>query len=39
VIDAIKQGNLAEALWQMVALCRREKLNPEVLLRERSKAV
>lgn len=35
VIEALSQGDLAEALWRMVALCRREKLNPEVLLRER----
>jgi XTP/dITP diphosphohydrolase len=32
---ALDRGDLAEALWQMVALARREQLNPEVLLRER----
>ncbi len=35
LIQAIEQGNLAEALWLMVAWCRQEKVNPEVLLRER----
>lgn len=35
VIEALSQGDLSEALWRLVALCRREKLNPEVLLRER----
>ncbi|MER3445292.1 MAG: nucleoside triphosphate hydrolase [Meiothermus sp.] len=35
VISALEKGDLGEALWQMVALCRREKVNPEVLLRER----
>ena len=35
VVKALEQNNLAEALWQMVALCRSQKINPEVLLRER----
>lgn len=35
VVNALEQGDLAEALWRLVALCRREKVNPEVLLRER----
>lgn len=35
VIKALEAGNLGEALWQMVALCRSQKLNPEILLRER----
>ncbi len=35
LIEAIGQGNLAEALWLLVGLCRREKVNPEILLRER----
>ncbi|MER3480212.1 MAG: nucleoside triphosphate hydrolase [Meiothermus sp.] len=35
VIEALHRGDLAEALWRMVALCRRERVNPEVLLRER----
>ncbi|RIH83474.1 MazG family protein [Calidithermus roseus] len=35
VISALEKGDLAEALWQMVALCRREKVNPEILLREK----
>jgi XTP/dITP diphosphohydrolase len=35
VISALEKGDLAEALWRMVALCRREKVNPEVLLREK----
>ncbi|MCX7784364.1 MAG: MazG family protein [Meiothermus sp.] len=34
LIEAIRQGNVGEALWQMVAWCRQEKVNPEVLLRE-----
>ncbi|MCS7068601.1 MAG: MazG family protein [Meiothermus sp.] len=34
LIEAIQQGRLGEALWQMVAWCRQEKVNPEVLLRE-----
>lgn len=35
LIEAIQQGDLGEALWLMVALCRQEKVNPEILLRER----
>jgi len=35
LIKAIEQGNLAEALWLLVGLCRREKVNPEIVLRER----
>ncbi|WP_299426734.1 MazG family protein [uncultured Meiothermus sp.] len=35
LIEAVQQGNLSEALWLMVALCRQEMVNPEVLLRER----
>ena len=35
VSEALGRGDLAEALWSMVALCRAKKLNPEVLLRER----
>lgn len=35
VIEALHQGDLAEALWRMVALCRREQAHPEILLRER----
>ncbi|GIW26330.1 MazG family protein [Meiothermus sp.] len=35
LLEALEQGNLAEALWQMVAWCRQEKVNPEILLRER----
>lgn len=39
VIEALNRGDLAEALWQLVALARREKLNPEVVLRERCEQV
>jgi len=39
VMRALEGGDLAEALWQMVALARREKLNPEILLRERCEKV
>ncbi|WP_027882152.1 MazG family protein [Meiothermus rufus] len=35
VMEALQQGDLGEALWRLVALCRREKVSPEVLLRER----
>lgn len=35
LIEAIGRGEVAEALWLMVAWCRQEKVNPEVLLRER----
>lgn len=35
LIEALEQGDLGEALWRMVALCRQEKVNPEILLRER----
>ncbi|GIW38522.1 MAG: nucleoside triphosphate pyrophosphohydrolase [Meiothermus sp.] len=35
LMDAIEAGNLAEALWLTVAWCREEKINPEILLRER----
>ncbi|GIW29190.1 MAG: nucleoside triphosphate pyrophosphohydrolase [Meiothermus sp.] len=35
LMDALEAGNLAEALWLMVAWCREEKINPEILLRER----
>jgi XTP/dITP diphosphohydrolase len=35
VIEALRRGDLREALWRMVALCRREQVNPEILLRER----
>ncbi|PZA06397.1 MULTISPECIES: MazG family protein [unclassified Meiothermus] len=35
VIEALHQGDLAEALWRMVALCRKEQAHPEILLRER----
>lgn len=35
VMRALREGDIAEALWQIVALARREKLNPEILLRER----
>jgi XTP/dITP diphosphohydrolase len=35
VIQALGLGDLSQALWAMVALCRREKANPEILLRER----
>ncbi|GIW34402.1 MazG family protein [Meiothermus sp.] len=33
--EAIERGEIAEALWLLVAWCRKEKVNPEVLLRER----
>lgn len=35
VLQALEGDDLAEALWQMVALCRAQQLNPEILLRER----
>lgn len=35
LIEALEQGDLGEVLWRMVALCRQEKVNPEILLRER----
>ncbi len=35
LMDAIEAGNLAEALWLTVAWCREEKINSEILLRER----
>jgi XTP/dITP diphosphohydrolase len=35
LIQAIERGDLAEALWLMVAWCRQEKVNPELLLRGR----
>lgn len=35
LMDALEKGNLAEALWLMVAWCQQEKINPEILLRER----
>lgn len=35
LIKAIEEGNLAEALWLMVAWSRQEGINPEILLRER----
>lgn len=35
VVEALGAGNPAEALWQLVALCRSQNLNAEVLLRER----
>lgn len=35
LIKAIEAGNLAEALWLMVAWSRQEGINPEILLRER----
>lgn len=39
VVEALERGDLAEALWQMVSLARREGLNPEILLRERCEKV
>ncbi|MBF6593064.1 MAG: nucleoside triphosphate hydrolase, partial [Thermaceae bacterium] len=35
VVGALEAGDLAEVLWQLVALARHEGLNPEILLRER----
>ncbi|RDI94475.1 MazG family protein [Meiothermus sp. QL-1] len=35
VVEALQRGDLAEALWAMVALCRKRGENPEILLRER----
>lgn len=35
LIKAIEAGNLAEALWLMVAWSRQEEIHPEILLRER----
>lgn len=35
LIEALQQGSLGEALWLMVSLCRQEKVNAELLLRER----
>lgn len=34
LVESIQQGQMAEALWKLVAWCRQEKLNPEILLRE-----
>jgi XTP/dITP diphosphohydrolase len=35
LIEAVQQGNLGQALWLMVSLCRQEEVNAELLLRER----